>query len=91
MAFLCKGGVIVPGKNYHDAQTVHYVCPFFRSERGNVICCEGVAPQSSNKTCFTRRSALLKYRSRYCFGFRYEQCHWGETLLRRKYPDQPAG
>lgn len=75
----------MPGKNYHDSQTVNYVCPFFKSERENFICCEGVAPYTSNKTCFTKKAALMRYRNRYCFDFTYKSCHWAQVLMQKKY------
>ena len=78
----------MPGKNYHDSKTVHYVCPFFQSETGNVITCEGYAPNTFNKTSFQRKTLLEKYRERYCFTFRYPACHWAEILLNKKYPPE---
>lgn len=77
----------MPGKNYHDAKTVHYVCPFFQSERGNVINCEGYVPRTTNKTSFARKVTLEKYREKYCFSFCYRQCHWAEMLMNKKYPE----
>lgn len=77
----------MPGENYHDAKTVHYVCPFFQSEKGNCINCEGAVKNTTNKTCFTRKAALERFRDRYCFTFQYPSCHWAETVMRKKYPD----
>jgi len=78
----------MPGENYHDAKTVHYVCPFFQSEKGKVINCEGMLPRTTNRTCFTRKSSLEQFREVYCFSFRYTECHWAEALMRRKYRER---
>lgn len=75
----------MPGQNYHDAKTVHYKCPFFQSERGNCINCEGFLPRTTNKTCFARRQSLEKFREAYCFSFRYGACHWAGLLMKGKY------
>lgn len=78
----------MPGQNYHDSKTVNYVCPFFQSEKGNCINCEGFLPHTTNKTSFNRKLALEKYREAFCFSFRYPSCHWAEVLFRRKYPSE---
>jgi len=76
----------MPGENYHNSKTVHYICPFFQSEKGNSICCEGLVKNSANKTCFTKKAAMERYRSRFCFDFHYTACHWAQILFEKKYP-----
>ncbi len=78
----------MPGQNYHDSKTVHYICPFFQSEKGNIITCEGYIKNTQNKTSFQRKMNLEKHRNLYCFTHKYPACHWAELLLDKKYPSE---
>ncbi|MBQ6717213.1 MAG: hypothetical protein IJN21_11910 [Clostridia bacterium] len=78
----------MPGQNYHDSKTVHYICPFFQSEKGDIITCEGYIKNTQNKTSFQRKMNLEKHRSLYCFTHKYPACHWAELLLDKKYPSE---
>lgn len=80
----------MPGVNTHNFDTVNYVCPFFMSERKNMITCEGMARNSDNKTSFKRRADMEKFRQKYCFCYDYVNCHWARMLLEIKYAPKAA-
>lgn len=77
----------MPGVNTHNFDTVNYMCPYFLSERKNMICCEGLTRNTVNRTCFRRRTDMEKYRVKYCFCYEYARCHWASLLAERKYGD----
>ncbi len=75
----------MPGMNYHDYNSVLFICPFYRSERGNCLTCEGMIKYSTNRTCFTKKAMLERHKQKYCYTYNYKGCHWARLLEERKY------
>lgn len=62
------------------------LCPFYKSESGNKIICEGLGPHSSLHMCFGDAAARKRYEMRFCKSWEYEGCKLAE-LHEKRYED----
>lgn len=58
------------------------VCPFYRKETQQVIYCEGIEKNTATHLAFGSRTALKKYRFRYCCDT-YGKCRIAKMLFEK--------
>lgn len=59
------------GKRYVSPTAI---CPYYRSQKGSVIYCEGVEENSSIHVAFGDPKNKDEYQRRCCMSYDYEQC-----------------
>ena len=57
------------------------VCPFYRSQDPQRICCEGITDYCSTHQAFGDSKRRKEYSKNYCYS-NYEECPHAQTLLR---------
>lgn len=70
----------------------HYIspkvlCPFYISEGGNKIVCEGIKDKTTIHMTFDIGKTRDQYKDDHCCSY-YMKCIWAQTLCEKKYKEK---